>query len=467
MRSKLSFASALLASAQMPVALGQLNIDINNADTLKTAAATVMKSMVNDYTSQQPFSVGLLPPEYSFFESALFFNTIMDYAAYTGDSTYNSLFEKDFFAQVGSDSDFMPSNSSQRIDNDDVGYWALAAMTAAEFGAKPANSSNPSYLSLATKVFNNYVSRWDTTACNGGLRWQITSSTNGYEFKDTQSNGIFFELSARLGAYTGNKTYTDWATKIFDWTSKTGLTDAESSSGGGVVYAGVTATGGCKNIDKSFFSAQSANYIYGSAAMYNTTKSKTWLTRATLLAGYASATYFGPQMYVDDGSSQVVVETACEFQGNCTLSQKAGKNILFRSLANAITLNAGTNISSIMPRQLNNSATAAGKSCSDQGECAFKWSDLAYNPAQTSGFGEKTAAIEAWLTILRRANGTPDLAAAQSSTPPSTTSGGGASSTGGPAPTVTQSGKPNSGATLMAGSALGLVAVVSFLQALL
>ncbi|KAF3929952.1 hypothetical protein AA313_de0205466 [Arthrobotrys entomopaga] len=428
-----------------------------------------MKSMVNDYTSQQPFSVGLLPPEYNFFESALFFNTIMDYAAFTGDNTYNSLFEKDFFAQVGSNNDFMPSKSSQRIDNDDVGYWALAAMTAAEFGAKPANSSSPSYLNLATNVFNNFVSRWDTTTCNGGLRSQITSSTAGYDYKDTQSNGIFFELSARLGAYTGNKTYTDWASKISDWTTKTGLTNSETDSTGssGSVYNGVTATGGCKKIDKTFFSAQQANYIYGAAAMYNTTKSETWLSQAVLLASYASVTYFGPQMYVDDGSSQVVVETACEFQGNCTLSQKAGKNVLFRSLANAITLSAGTNISSIIPVQLNNSAKAAGKSCSSQGDCGFKWSDLAYDAVAGSGFGEKTAAIESWLAILRRANGTADLAVFQSSGPSSTTGGGSASSTGGPAPTADQTGKPNSGATLMAGSALGVVAAVSFLQAFL
>ncbi|EPS43567.1 hypothetical protein H072_2385 [Dactylellina haptotyla CBS 200.50] len=472
MRSRLSATSALLASVQLlslvPATFGQISIDLNSADSLKNAAKTVMKSMVKDYTGQQPFTAGLLPNGYGLFESGLFFNTILDYAAFTGDSSYNGLFEKDFFAQIGPNADFVPANKTEGVANDDVGYWALTAMTAAEYGAKPADSSSPAYLDLAKNVFNAFVSRWDTANCKGGLRWTIYNFQNGYDFKDTNSNGIFFELAARLGAQTGNKTYFDWATKVFDWTAKTGLTDVEANPGTGVVYAGASVQDNCKDLDKTFYSAQHANYLLGCAVMFNATGSQTWLDRAILLTSYASVTYFGPQMYVDDGTSQVVIEQACEFEDKCNNDQKAGKSVLFRSLAGAMRLNKKGEIANSLTVQLNNSAKAAGKSCQDNGNCGFKWSDLKYDPTKGTGFGEKMAAIESWMAIVRRANANPDTAVFQADTSnqPSTTSGSPSGSSSTPGATQTSS-TPNSGSKVMAGSALGVMAAISFLNMLL
>ncbi|ODQ76852.1 hypothetical protein LIPSTDRAFT_102095 [Lipomyces starkeyi NRRL Y-11557] len=35
--------------------------------------------------------------------------------------------------------------------------------------------------------------RWDTSTCNGGLRWQIFESNSGYDYKNTISNaGLFY-----------------------------------------------------------------------------------------------------------------------------------------------------------------------------------------------------------------------------------------------------------------------------------
>lgn len=56
----------------------------------------------------------------------------------------------------------------QAEGNDDQGWWALAAMTAAEYGF-PSPAGAPSWLSLAQNVMGAFQSRWDMTRCNGGM----------------------------------------------------------------------------------------------------------------------------------------------------------------------------------------------------------------------------------------------------------------------------------------------------------
>lgn len=71
------------------------------------------------------------------------------------------------------------------------------------------------------------ASRWDTQYCGGGLRWQIFSWNNGYDYKNSVSNAALFHIAARLARYTGNQTYVDWAVKVFDWMESINLVTVE------------------------------------------------------------------------------------------------------------------------------------------------------------------------------------------------------------------------------------------------
>ncbi|KAF3916244.1 hypothetical protein ABW21_db0200820 [Orbilia brochopaga] len=475
MRSKIYAPSALLASAQLlsltPVALGELKIDLNKPDTIKTAANTVVKSLLQDYTDQKPLIPGVLPSKYGFWEAGLFFNTILDYAAWTGDNTYNSFFEKDFFNQVGDGKDFLSANFSATLTNSDVGYWALTAMSAAEYGANPADSSYPSYLTLAKNVFDDFANRWDAKTCKGGLRESIFVANNGYNIKDAESNGAFFELAARLGLNTGNKTYLDWATKIYDWTNSTGFISPLESPNNGQVYFSAAVEDNCQQIDQTYSSALQSNYIYGAAVMYNATKSQSWLDRAAFLAGFSAVTYFTPQTYMNDGSSQIATEQACEYNNTCATNQKAGKSVMFRSLAAAINLDKTKTILGRVSVQLNNSATAAAKSCTNDGDCAFNWSKLTYNATQGTGVGEKMNAVECFLAILRVANPVANKRVFGSSpaTQPSSTQTPGAAPTASTSGTAapTASGQPSGASFQTAGGLLSLLTLLSFVYLLL
>lgn len=63
----------------------------------------------------------------------------------------------------------------------------MSAMTAAELNFPNPPSDQPQWLALAQAVFNTQAdpSRHDDT-CNGGLRWQIPLSNNGYNYKNSR-----------------------------------------------------------------------------------------------------------------------------------------------------------------------------------------------------------------------------------------------------------------------------------------
>ena len=135
-------------------------------------------------------------------------------------------------------------------------------MTAAEHGLP--KSGSPSWLDLAKNVFDRQVARWDTETCKGGLRWQIFSFNSGYDYKNSASNGIFFQLAARLGAFTGNQTYIDWAAQSYEWTKSVGLvTDAFN------VFDGAYINEDCSGINRVQWSYNAATFVYGSAVLYN------------------------------------------------------------------------------------------------------------------------------------------------------------------------------------------------------
>lgn len=139
------------------------------------------------------------------------FGSLIDYWLYTGDSAHNDLVTQGMLFQVGPNNDYMPPNQTKTLGNDDQCFWALAAMSAAESNFPNPPKDKPQWLALAQAVFNTQAQRWDKSTCGGGLKWQIYTFNNGYTYKNTISNGCFFNLGARLALYTRNDTYADWA----------------------------------------------------------------------------------------------------------------------------------------------------------------------------------------------------------------------------------------------------------------
>ena len=221
----------------------------------------MMKYYTGNHTGDIP---GNLPQPYYWWEAGAMFGALIDYWHYTGDSTYNDVVTQGMLFQVGPNADYMTPNQTKTEGNDDQGFWGLAAMSAAENKFPDPPAGKPQWLALAQAVFNSQAIRWDNQFCNGGLRWQIFTFNTGYDYKNTISNGAFFNLAARLAVYTGNQTYADWADKTYEWVAAVGLMSPQYH-----FYDGSHTTLNCTDINRVEWTYNAGIYLLGAAAMYN------------------------------------------------------------------------------------------------------------------------------------------------------------------------------------------------------
>jgi mannan endo-1,6-alpha-mannosidase len=282
------------------------------------------------------------------------FGTMVDYWAYTGDSSYVNVTYEAMQHQIGTDKDFMPTNQTKSEGNDDQGFWAMAAMTAAEMGFRnPSNTSTDEaqWLALAQAVFNEYASRWDTENCAGGLRWQIWTFNNGYTYKNTISNGCFFNLGARLARYTGNATYAEWAVKVWNWMEDIQFIDSSYNIYDG---AGYSDNQNCTVLDNVQWTYNAGIWMHGSAVMYNYTNSSSlWQGRVAGIVNRTSQYFF---------NNSILYEPSCEPQSSCTTDSLSFKAYLARWMAGTVQM-ASFTYSTLYPLMLA-SGQAAALQCS-------------------------------------------------------------------------------------------------------
>jgi len=317
------------------------------------------------------------------------FGTMIDYWAMTGDTTYNAVTMQAMVHQAGVDADFMPANQTRTEGNDDQGFWAMAAMSAAEAKFPDPPSDRPQYLATAQAVFNQYASRWDTSLCNGGLRWQIFTFNAGYDYKNSISNGCFFNIGARLARYTGNTTYADWADKVWDWMSSVNLITSDFGVHDG---ASVRNDENCTRLDQARWTYNAATLLHGSAALYNVTESDKWKSRTQNLYD-ALIKYFM--------RNNVVVEIQCEDSKTCNNDQSSFKGFLLRWLASTYQL--APFLASDIRTYLRAAGEAAAKACTGSPEvgfkgipgtaCGFSWQDVGFDGMV--GVGEQMNALSA------------------------------------------------------------------------
>ncbi|KAI1842262.1 hypothetical protein JX266_011547 [Neoarthrinium moseri] len=377
-----------------------IDIDWTSDSSIKEGAATLAYGLLQYYTGNETGDVpGNLPDPYYWWEAGALFGTMIDYWAFTGDDTYVDITFQALQHQVGDDGDFMPQNQTLTEGNDDQGFWAMSAMTAAEMGFKDPDANGKQWLALAQAVFNEYVWRWDTSTCNGGLRWQVFTFNNGYDYKNSVSNGCFFNLASRLARYTGNTTYADWADNVWNWMSDVGFIDNDYN-----IYDGASDTDGCTEIDKSQWTYNAGMFLEGSAAMYSYTNgSEKWEQRTNGILKTASTVFF---------NNSVMFEPPCEPQNNCKTDSFSFKAYFVRWLAKTTQLMSSTYdtihpllLASARGAALQCSGTAtgtAGRQISGSA-CGQHWVSGA-NYDGTSGVGQQMSGLSAvFYTLVKGA----------------------------------------------------------------
>ena len=376
-------------------------LNVASTSSIQSTASTLASTLLSMIPPNTPD--GLLPAPYYWWESGGLWGTVLTYWHLTGDAQYNNAAIGALSANVGAGNDFMGGNTQ---GNDDQGWWALTAMDAAEYGL-PASQSAAPWLDIAKNVYNEMAGRWDTTTCNGGLKWKISEAADyiGYHYKNAVSNALYFQLSARLYKLTGDATYAGTADEVFSWMQSINMIDKDTWA----VYDGSDDRLNCAQLDHDRWSYNVGLLLYGSAVMQAMPNSDAkWASRTNGLMG-ATARFF-------DGSAGVMQETKCEPTDSCNTDQLSFKAYLARYMA----ASAGVlpSLADQIVPLLTSSAGGAVASCSGGpggSTCGTKWTVDSWDG--TSGAGQQLAALEVVHGLLTVQGTVPAAPSAPASTP--------------------------------------------------
>lgn len=95
--------------------------------SVKSAASSIAFDMMSYYTgnlSGQYNIPGLLeqpPSGYYWWQAGAMWNSMIDYWHITGDTSYNDVISQALVFQTGDDRDYMPTNQTKALGNDDQG----------------------------------------------------------------------------------------------------------------------------------------------------------------------------------------------------------------------------------------------------------------------------------------------------------------------------------------------------------
>jgi len=98
----------------------------------------------------------------------------MEYWHATKDESYTNVMMEALVSQLGPNYDFDRPEEAFDTGNDDQAFWVFVALAAAEYGFPPPPGPAPGWHMIAQNAWNDYVYRWNTTMCGGGLKcWYL------------------------------------------------------------------------------------------------------------------------------------------------------------------------------------------------------------------------------------------------------------------------------------------------------
>lgn len=235
----------LVAGLAVVSGVKALALDATSDVSIRQAAATISKGLYIYHNARSTAGQFNQPQPWYWWLSGNGWEALLNYMVYTNDTTYQADLLSSLSTNLGTNYDFVPQSQASWEANDDQVYWVYNSLTAMEYNftalpcvAAPAGGCRNSWLAISTNAFQDFVDRWnaDSGTCGGGLKWQYNKAASGYWYKNAVTNGGFFQTAARLGRYTGNQTFTDWATKIWDWSSTIKIISSDYHVGDGAFF---------------------------------------------------------------------------------------------------------------------------------------------------------------------------------------------------------------------------------------
>jgi hypothetical protein len=251
----------------------------------------------------------------SWWNSAVALNTVIDYTARTGDSSYLWIVRRTFDVNRVA---FPPgARSSDAIDGhfisrsiDDSAWWALAWVAAYDL------THDQAYLNEAVTIANYVNGFWDPSTCGGGIWWDRERT-----YKNAVTAGLYLRLSAALhNRLPGDQTWLNRATTGWNWFNASGMINSS-----GLVNDGLTST--CANNGQTVWTYNQGLAIGAAVELWRATGLSSYLDAARRLG---TAALNSPLI-----SAGILTESCDRTGSTCDDNQKQFKGIFIRYLTEA------------------------------------------------------------------------------------------------------------------------------------
>ncbi|KAI9329451.1 glycosyl hydrolase family 76-domain-containing protein [Obelidium mucronatum] len=217
-------------------------------------------------------------------ETGIYWDFFYQYYGFTGDATYNDWVDLQMQLAVGPNVGFLDAMSATTGRwNDDIGWWGLAVLTAAESTKNgiiaPKNiidGGNPKYIDVANNTYFQMYGDWDDS-CGGGMFWsrnRHTKKINDAYYKSAITNAQHVEMGARLYVYTGGEMYKKIVDRVYNWMKTSMMIDPVTYA----VYDGLDSQS-C-SLSPDMYSYHLGELIAGLSIMYKKTQDQTYLDEA-------------------------------------------------------------------------------------------------------------------------------------------------------------------------------------------
>ena len=363
-----------------------LTLDENDKTSICDAVGACVRGAMEYYEGLRYGGVvGTFQQPYYWWHAGEVFGSWVDYWYYCqkDNETFEQILFDAMYHQRGENNDYIPSNQSMTEGNDDQGVWGMALMQAVE---RNFTNGEHSWILMTQTLFNTMNNRWDTSSCGGGLRWQIFTWNNGYNYKNSIANGCLFHLAARLYRFTEQEIYLEVCDKVYQWMWDVGFFSYNPDF---VIFDGATDTNNCTELTVHKWSYSYGIFLSGAAYLYNATSDQKWLDSASTILN-ASSFFF---------VNNIMTETSCQEAKVCNNDQRSFRSLFARCLG--LTANLIPDFyDQIVNGYLKPSAQGAAASCSGEGKdtCGQDWSLGEWDGF--IGLGEQIASAETIIALL-------------------------------------------------------------------
>jgi len=165
-------------------------LDVDNRQSILNATALLAHGVQELYNGNQTGgTIGKWPyPPYYWWESGGAWGGMMTYWHATKDESYSSIMMEALVSQFGPNYDFDRPEEAFDTGNDDQAFWVFVAMSAAEYGFPPP-TQGPGWHIIAQNAWSDYVHRWNTNMCGGGLKcvYQVWSGNMNHSLTGSRA----------------------------------------------------------------------------------------------------------------------------------------------------------------------------------------------------------------------------------------------------------------------------------------